>query len=420
MQRTDVQRAILHTLTGRPHWVAWSAFSASDWDRLLATAQAEGVAPLLYHALNAAGWSGSTPGRVRHALQELYYNTAARNLLIYHELARILAQLTIHHSQRAIRPIVLKGAALAATIYPSIALRPLGDVDLLVPRQHLEAVVQTLESQGYQPVSPEMSPGLNSAIGYHVSLRGGSQPSVTVEVHWGLVAGDADWRSPPIDWFWTQTEEWKGIREQGKKGKREQGSSTFELFPLSTYSLSPLFALQLTPTAHLLYLAAHLMLQHGGARARLLWFYDLHLLLTRYADRLNWDELLGRAEAFRWTAALYAALRGTQERFDTPLPHGFLDALAQTDDHQASDLVQRKADFFQTRATGVWEALMCLGWRARFRLAWGVMCASPAYMRWRYKPRPAWLWPLCYPYRWYDMLRDGLSTLRRLARTNGE
>jgi hypothetical protein len=37
-------------------------------------------------------------------------------------------------------------------------------------------------------------------------------------------------------------------------------------------------------------------------------------------------------------------------------------------------------------------------------------------MRWHYKPRPAWLWPLCYPYRWLDILREGLSTLWRIAR----
>lgn len=49
--------------------------------------------------------------------------------------------------------------------------------------------------------------------------------------------------------------------------------------------------------------------------------------------------------------------------------------------------------------------------------AWAIACPSPAYMRWRYGPRPvlshvegpAWLWPLTYPYRWLDILRDGLS-----------
>ncbi len=41
---------------------------------------------------------------------------------------------------------------------------------------------------------------------------------------------------------------------------------------------------------------------------------------------------------------------------------------------------------------------------------------QPAFIRWRYKPRPAWLWPLYYPYRWFDFLFDGLRTLLLLAR----
>ncbi len=44
-----------------------------------------------------------------------------------------------------------------------------------------------------------------------------------------------------------------------------------------------------------------------------------------------------------------------------------------------------------------------------------IAIPSPAYVRWRYKPRPAWLWPLCYPYRWLDILREGLSTLWQMA-----
>jgi len=60
-----------------------------------------------------------------------------------------------------------------------------------------------------------------------------------------------------------------------------------------------------------------------------------------------------------------------------------------------------------------------------------IAIPTPAYARWRYKQRPvpsinsghrlscvegpAWLWPLCYPYRWLDMLHDGLSTLWKIA-----
>jgi len=63
----------------------------------------------------------------------------------------------------------------------------------------------------------------------------------------------------------------------------------------------------------------------------------------------------------------------------------------------------------------VWDALMALNWRTRLRLAWGVACPSPAYMRWRYKPQPTWLWPLYHPYRWFNILGDGLATLWQMV-----
>jgi hypothetical protein len=172
--------------------------------------------------------------------------------------------------------------------------------------------------------------------------------------------------------------------------------------------------LQLTPTARLLYLAAHLMFHHSSAHARLLWFYDIHLLVEREVGRIHWDELARRAQGFRWSAALHAALQGSRNRFGTSLPQEFLETLAATDDRKALDLMRRKADPLQTRATQTWTVVALLNWRAQLRLAMALLFPSPAYMRWRYKPRPACLWPTYYLFRWFDILREGATTLWRM------
>lgn len=389
-------RTLCQVLAGQPNHVGWSGFSLADWDLLVETARSEGVAPLLYHALNTAGWPEQMPAHLRRDLQATYYATAARNLLIYEELSRILTALS------PLRVVVLKGAALADTLYPSIALRPMGDLDLLVPRQHLESAVQALQSLGYErEAGQDRIPGFNRVVGFNVHLRGGRRQPLTVELHWNLVAGDTDWRSPRMDWFWEQTEEWK---------------TEVDNWSPSSSLHSPSSALQLTATAHLLYLAAHLMLQHGGAQARLLWFYDIHLLVSQWKSRLDWDELLDRACQFRWAAALHAALQGAQNRFATSLPNGFLDTLAEATDHQARQLVERKAGTVQTRATTTWDKLTSMGWSTRVYLARSIVFPSSAYLRLRYKPHPAWLWPLYYPYRWFDILREGLTTLWRIGR----
>ena len=430
-----------------------STLGSDDWRLLAATARREGVAPLLYHALKeqrsrdgrVQGRGGEqsssphlpispspqlscVPPDVQTDLRQAYYATTARNLLIYRELSRILAalaagppdrnlqspisnlQLPTSNLQPPIPVILLKGAALAATLYPSIGLRPMGDLDILVPGERLAEAVACLKALGYIEPYPEMAAGLNALAGHHVNLQGGRDIHLTVELHWTLIGGEHDWRSPSLPWFWQQT---------------EPIPNTQSPIPNTQYSISnlqpPTSILQLTPTAHLLYLCAHLMLQHGEARSVLRWFYDIHLLVTQESHRIDWDELILRAQEFHWAAALYAALAGTAARFATPLPAGLLESLMDGADPRDQALVQRKARL-QTRWESISDALASISWRARLRRLLAITIPSPTYMRWRYKPHPVWLWPLCYPYRWLDILREGLSTLWKIGRgrTEGE
>jgi hypothetical protein len=96
-----------------------------------------------------------------------------------------------------------------------------------------------------------------------VALVGGKDSEATIELHYGLIAGESDWRAPDPRWFLERTEEWRP--------------------PPSASSSSFFKGRQLDPTAHLLYLSAHAMLQHGGASALVIWFYDIHILLSRGA-----------------------------------------------------------------------------------------------------------------------------------------
>jgi len=342
--------------------------------------------------------------------------TGASNLTAYRELARILESF---NGSLPIRAIVLKGAALAATLYPSIALRPFTDLDILVPRDRLTEAVSALRSLGYTDITHELSPGLNRVLGHaaafarsHVGPNGSESRGIVfpIEIHWNLVGGDNHWYTPTLTWFWEQARE-------------------ATLLNCRTRILSP--------TAHLLYLAAHLMLQHGAARARLIWFYDLDLLIRRAGQAIEWDPLVNCAREFHWVPALAAALHGTRERFQTPVPEAVLGELClqrrttrpiphagggenelEADlkaARRSAHLVKRKSAPLQTRATSTWAVLSSLDNRTRFKLALGYLFPTPTYVRWRYDPRPAWLWPLCYPYRWLDIAMEGLTTLVKLC-----
>ncbi len=364
----------------------------------------EGVGPLLYWHFKDACWPEAMPQAVQAYLTQLYYNTVAHNTLLYKELARILEAF----GEAGIPVIVLKGAALAATLYEDIGLRPMGDLDLLVEADDLQRAKSILHNFDYVVIKAEhlgMAPWLDEALNHHVHMRGGPQARVAVELHWGLLAGNADWRAPSLDWFW----------KQAQPLEFKQAAITIEKH-------ENLFQLDLA--AHLLYVAAHLMLQHGGNRARLLWFYDLHLLATKYHQYVDWNAILKQAVLLRWVAALYTALVECQERYDTRFPDGYLAELKTLGDVRDWQLVAFMKSPSDNRMVETFRHLPKMRRAVRLRLILTLIFPSPAYMRYRYKPSPEWLWPLYYLYRWVDVLSDGSKMVweqlrQRLVYWNG-
>lgn len=387
-----VARALCASLTNRSAAIDWAAFTEADWRAMPDIAVAEGLLPLLWRQMHATDVPSHMPEIVRRELQLRAYQATAQSALIYGELARMLAALN-----PALPVVVLKGAALGPTLYSDPSLRPLSDIDLLVHTDHLEAVTATIRSLGYEAV-PELTPGINQRVEYHTRLEGGPRRSVAVELHWRLVAGDADWRSPPSDWFWQHTEVWQ-----------PQPSAVTNLPAPSAQCL------QLTPSAELLYLAAHAILQHGAAQARTIWFYDLHLLLTRAGDRLHWPTIIAQAREFRWAAAVHVALEETQARFGKPVPAEALDALREGADAAATQFVRRKAATTPSATGDEWIKLMALEPRARLRFVASLILPSPTYLRWRYQPWSRSIWPAWYGYHWFRIVRAALLLLRFYA-----
>ena len=126
-----------------------------------------------------------------------------------------------------------------------MGLRRMSDLDLLVKPESLQAALRVLEGLGYRL----------QKITYHAVLLGGPAGDLVVELHWTLPGGQA-----LPDWLW---------RELSHEGPRSGGEN-------------PLLA-------HLLYLCAHLAITHPD-QPRLLWLYDLRLLLAA-ATELTWEDI---------------------------------------------------------------------------------------------------------------------------------
>lgn len=378
---SPVYQALCKVLSGQRATVAWGEFSPVDWQQLALVAQAERVAPLLCHSFRREGWPAQMPDAVQMALSRDFYNAAAQGGLLFRALEHILSEL----NRAGIEAILLKGAALAATLYPDIALRPMGDLDLLIRDSDLSAAINLVEGLGYEPETPPMRRGLEHLVFYEVNFRGGEHAWTQVELHWDLVGGAGSRYRPSIEWFWGQT------RAVGV------GSS---------------MAMVLSPAAHFLHAAVHLSLKHGGDDARLIWLYDLHLIITQCPD-LDWAQVLEKSREFHWAPAVHSVLGELGRTFFTAIPAWILDACAQEDDPETRVLVQRMAVSGHSRISGALAHFAFLSWAARFQWLAAVIFPDPAYMRWRYRPKPSWLWPVCYAVRWADMGSEFLMAIPR-------
>lgn len=359
------------------------SFSPTDWESLIREAQTQGVGPLVYWTLSKSGKLSLLPERARNSLRAMYSSTWMQNQKIFKEL-EMLAHL---FSQAGIPVVVLKGACFALTIYPDLGLRPMGDLDLLVPGSKLAQAVQIAKGLGYVDTVPEASPGLQDLISHEICLQKTGKQPIILELHRSLVADRSFVYAVPVDWFWEQTEPLEG-----------DSQARFENLRM------------LTPTAQLLYAAAHAMLQHGGKGAPLRWFYDLDLLIRFYQERLDWDLLLAQARRFEWGSALDAVLSHTYVCFNTLVPDYVRSSLAEGSDRHrelvASLQIKPATHMLEER-----QKLLSLNGYARFRLFMALLAPSPAYMRWRYKFKTAWALPLFYLVRWGGILKDTFRTL---------
>lgn len=286
-------------------------------------------------------------------------------------------------SQAGIPSVWFKGMALAQTHYPKPDLRPMDDQDVLVPFAQRQDALEALLALGYFfPPKDELEKRLGAPdrTAYHFHLRGGPSGAVILEVHFSLPDGSRNLPLEAVDWFLQQTD---------TVGQKKSAFNT------------------LKAEAHLLYLCAHTILQHGEAEFRLQRYYDLHLLAC--TPEINWDKIMHSASELGWAHIVERALRLTHIYFDSPIP---VDALASMRKH----LPKNEAALRARRLSGAghrWEGTLSsmFGYSLIQRLRWLFYLTFPpaAYMRARYATQPGRSLAPYYIYRWLDATKEIFS-----------
>ena len=345
-----------------------------DWQDIRRAANVENVSQLVYYTLRH---EDILPAALAEEFRNSYRLTSLRNILLAHELGEALHRL----NERGIRAVVLKGLALAETVYANIALRPMGDIDLLIRDEDRTAVMEALGGLGYAAPRLEVQAGAAAAYECELLLEKKMRIVVQIDLHWTLFDSPYYQRKLDLAWWWATIE------------------------PISI-GRAPGWTLG--PEAQLLHLCGHLMLHHQGQG--LLWLNDIAGAIGAYRDRIAWDELVARARAYDLVSPTQTVLRRAAAELSAPVPPKVLERLeAIRPSWQEVRIFTWLTAEERPVAQRFWADVASIaGWRDRLRFAWINLFPSPAYMRQRYRIAHPVLLPLYYPYRW---IRGLLSAL---------
>jgi hypothetical protein len=359
----------------------WLAANVPDveWLQWL---QEQRLAPYVFYSLRRVDRLDRLPQHLRVRLQESYYAAAVWNTLLSMEMGGLSADL----AHLDVTPIILKGMALATTLYPSPATRPTSDLDFLVERDQIESVKQCLIARGYQGFG--FDPGERALFSHHLHgsrcVRGGQ--TISVEAHWYLVHDPAYARQMDL----------QGVRTRA------------QLIDFDGYT-----ALALDPLDQFLHACAHLLLHHGEAW-NLLWLLDLRLLIDRYGATWDWSEVIRRAHESEMAGGLRYWLGLVEEWYGLSLPPAAAQALsAEQPGDREQRYIERSQVGYVEMWQGVWERTRGFAsWRERMTYLFDVFFPPWTYMQRRYSVRGRWAAPFYYGWR---LLRAGVVAFRRIG-----
>ena len=233
-----------------------------DWNLLVDLAVKYGVASVFYSSLSQFSTAICVPSEIRNSLRKSYHRSAARNMRVYQQLIRVLEAFR----REAVQVILLKGVHLAELVYGNIALRPMGDIDLLVRNRDLSKACSILETEGYEMSKEDVARSLEHLPPFR------KIGCLDVEIHFNIAA-------PPVSNNFSVEEFWDGARTEQIQGVQ---------------------VLTLCPEDLLLHLCMHTTIHHSfdnGIRP----FLDISRTLDHYGPQMDKDEVIQKS--MRWGVA---------------------------------------------------------------------------------------------------------------------
>jgi len=277
---TAAQELLLRSalLTGPQALEAWQRWKSqhdlveSDLDR-----GSFRLLPLVYKNLSAQGIEEPHLPR----LKGIYRYWWCSNQDLFYQAAGLLERL----HEAGIRTMVLKGAAASVLYYDDTGVRPMADVDVLVPYAQVQAAIECVGRLGWRAATGY----IDEEVRYRHSTPMVNDAGREFDLHWhslreGLQA-DAD------DGFWRRSVP-LGILHVRSRG--------------------------LAPADALLHTVVHGMRWNEEPTIR--WITDAMAILKSSSDRVDWDALIAEACARRVQLRMVYGLGYLKRTFGAPIP----------------------------------------------------------------------------------------------------
>jgi hypothetical protein len=156
-----------------------------DWRRVLFLAARHRLMPLLHWHLSHEV-PDAVPGDVADALRRGFERNAARSLYLMGELRQIMALF----EARGISVLPYKGPVLAQQLYGNVALRQMGDLDVMVRTADVPAARAALAEREFRSPDELSAWQEKAAMRVDANIMLVRQPGrLCLELHWAFAAG---------------------------------------------------------------------------------------------------------------------------------------------------------------------------------------------------------------------------------------
>ena len=271
-------------------------FTTEDWQGILEVAQRHNLTSVLFWELNRLAPDFEIPDDLRAQLRQASLQAAHRNMKLFMELRAVLQAL----NEQGIPTIVLKGAHLAALVYPDISMRTMGDIDIMVPKERLGEAAGVLERLEYQaPKAYELEPTLT--FFHHLPTFRKPNPN-SIDLHWRLFPPTYPF-ALDLDKLWEQAQ---------------------------PAIISNTKTLVLSPEDSLLHLSIHSIYHHQfamGLRA----LFDIAAIFIHSNKKLNWERISNKVDEWKANKPVFLTLQITKELLNVEIPNHALDKLKPQD-----------------------------------------------------------------------------------------